>query len=233
MGRFYPISLLVLLAATLGMSACRVVEDDLPQVQQPAPTPPPAPATANPTDSTEVPIDSSHWRHFNLRSRSFEAPAPGRFEFGSNGVEGYNDAAGYGSILATTFHYSLNNRTIRLIWRCYDGGTLSHYAVALADSSGLLFDNAARFTDLTNMATRTAYGSTALIWNNTWYYTTLTTQNGQYTLSTAANDFTENGGYPVDRRSGTLPYLRGRIVLRSDQPGSSRCQVLVNRLSIR
>ncbi|RYY38391.1 MAG: hypothetical protein EOO08_14845 [Chitinophagaceae bacterium] len=221
-----------LAAALVSLAGCRVEQDEYPEVQLPAPTPLPTPGPSNPADSSQVRLDTAHWQHFNLRTRAFAAPAAGVFEFTSNGVRSVNDAAGFGSVLSTAYSYPLTNRTIHIIWRCYDGGVSSNFAIGLADSSGYIYDpaNAARFQDLNKMSTRTAYGGATLILNNAWYYTTLSTTGSEFTISTAAGDFAENGGFQLERRTGALSFTRGRILLRSDQPGRNGCSVLVNQL---
>ncbi|RYY89827.1 MAG: hypothetical protein EOO15_05045 [Chitinophagaceae bacterium] len=233
---YFFFRVLPLSAATMCVLAgCRVEEDEYPEIQLPPSPPPPPPPPVVIGDSSRVALDTAHWSHYNLRTRSYSPPGAGVFEFTPDGVQSFNDAAGFGSVLATAYSYSLTNRDIRIIWRCYDGGASSPFRIALADSSGYIFDpgNSSRFRDLNNLSTRTAYGGATVILNNSWYYTTLTTTGNSYTISTAAMDFAENGGFELEHRNGTLPFHEGRILLRSDQPARNGCSILINQLRIR
>ena len=224
----------LLAAASLG--GCRVEEDEYPEVILPAPAPPPPAPVTTPTDTSQVLNDTAHWRHFDLGRRAFESPAPGRFEFGSDGVRGYNSTPNFGSFLATAYAYDLANREIRVTWMCNDGGATSDFALALADSSGELYDpgsNQPRFRDLNKLSTRSSYGGSTVVLNNVWYFSIIRCTGNQYTVNTAMGAFPDDGGQLIDVKSGSLLYRRGRVVLRSVGPGRAGCTLVVNRLSIR
>ncbi|RYY63681.1 MAG: hypothetical protein EOO12_11665, partial [Chitinophagaceae bacterium] len=179
MGRLSQFSFLALTCCLL-TAGCRVVPDEYPGL----PIPPPPPATA---DSTQVPNDSAHWRHYDLGRGAFETPSPGHFEFESDGVHGYNSSPGFGSILSTAETYALDNREIRVTWMCNDAGNSSDFALALADSSGLLYDPANSqplYTDLNKLSTRSAYSGGTEVRNNVWYFSSIRSNGGQYTVST-------------------------------------------------
>ncbi|RYY89826.1 MAG: hypothetical protein EOO15_05040 [Chitinophagaceae bacterium] len=214
-------------ALVLTLAACHHNDDDV------APQPP----VTSPVDSSSIAIDTAHWTFFGAQTVAYSAPVPGKFEFTAEGVKGRGETNRYGCFLLTNYAYDLNNRTIKMSWKPQDGGDFCAYVFSFADTTGTIYNpigNIRLFEDLNNLTTRNAIPNSVVIQSGVWYYTTITTSNGTYTLTTATGNYSGSGGTVVETRSGNFTRSRGRVSLRVGDPFAGvLASVVIHELSIR
>ncbi|RYZ18338.1 MAG: hypothetical protein EOO16_22720 [Chitinophagaceae bacterium] len=198
---------------------------------------PPQPVVTTPVDSSSVAMDTAHWTYFGVQSVAYVAPTAGKFEYTSEGVKATAENYRLGAFLLTRLPYTLTYRTIKVAWKPRDGGSFCNYMFSFADSTGTIYEpvtDLRNFEDLNNLSTRNVVGNSVVISSDLWYYTTIVTGNGTYTLSTATGNYSGSGGTVIENRSGSFTRNRGRISLRAGDPfGGSVASVVIHELSIR
>jgi nuclear transport factor 2 (NTF2) superfamily protein len=212
-------------AAILTLSSCH--HGDAPNV----------PPVTTPVDSTTIAIDTAHWTYFGVNSMTYAAPTLGKFEFLADGVKATAESYRLGAFLLTNYAYNLNNRTIKVAWKGRDGGSFCGYVFSFADTTGVIYNastNDRHFEDVNLLSTRSVESGSVVIAENTWYYTTIVTGNGTYTLSTASGNYASAGGTVIENRTGNFTRSRGRLSLRAGDPfGGTGASVQIHELSIR
>lgn len=188
------------------------------------------------TDSIVVAMNAGGWDYYGTSSEKYYIPTAGVFEIIPEGVKGFGQLYRYGAFLVTREGFDLNKKTFYMKWKGNNANEFCAFVISLTNS-GYIYSapgGITNYTDLGLYSAPNSFGGSVVVSTDTWYYTTVSVVNNQFTTKTATGNYADKGGTAIDTRTGSLNNSKGSISLRAGDPyAGSSAYVIVGELKIK
>jgi hypothetical protein len=164
---------------------------------------------------SSLPMELAYWQYYSEKDKSFKMPQTGRYVKTTEGLQVFAADTRAGARLSTNSEIYVNGKTAYIKWKFNGGGDFSDYKASLyydKYSDGIHEYQKADFLYLT---TKKVYNESALVAEDTWYYTRITFNNGIVIANTASKDYDNAGGEIIQTRTSSVPLHSGFLALRS------------------
>jgi hypothetical protein len=170
--------------------------------------------TVSDKDSS-LPMELSYWQYYSEKDQGFKMPQSGRYVKTPEGLQIFGSDARAGARLSTNAEIFVNGKTAYIKWKFHGGGDFSDYKASLYYDKYSDGKHEYQKVDFLYLTTKMVYENSALVSDDTWYYTRISFSNGIVVANTAIKNYDNAGGESIQTRTSNVPLHGGYLALRS------------------